>query len=452
MRKIDATQGTLVKQIFLYTIPLILTTILQTFFNVADKAVLGNMAGTTAVASIAATGTVSALIINGAVGLSSGTAIVLARFIGAKDEKNIRLTVDTALITAVVFGLIVAVAGYFLAPVFLTATNCPAECYEGAKIYMRIVLATAPITLVYNYGSAIMRSAGDTQRPLFYITVAGVVNVGLNILLCLILPQKVVAVAVATAVSKLISATLILRRMCRAEDSVQLRISRMRFDFASFKRIVRFGIPASISSLVLPLGNLQITKAINSFGPDAIAGVSAAISVENFVYAFATGFASASMTFIGQNIGAQMVSRVKKTFWYCLLFSTVITGSLGIFTYFTGEFWLGLIVGASSTAAIQYGMTRLFYVIVFVFFYAVSNALIGTLKAFGYPMITSITHIFFNLGFRVFWMQFIYPSNPVFTTIMLCYPVAWVLNLSFHLVFITIVYRRYTKKGICKKI
>ena len=157
-KKVDATQGSLPKLILLYTVPIILSSILQALFNIADKAVLGNMAGTNAVASIAATGTISTLIINGAIGLSTGTAIVLARFVGQKDNKKIRATIDTSIITSIVIGCIVAVAGYFLAPIFLTATNCPESCYDGAVIYMRIVIAAAPVTLLYNFGSAILRT------------------------------------------------------------------------------------------------------------------------------------------------------------------------------------------------------------------------------------------------------------------------------------------------------
>ena len=451
-KKVDATKGDLKKLIFTYTLPLVLSTILQNFFNAADKAVLGNMAGTTAVAAIAATGTVSSLIISGAVGLSTGTTIVLARFVGAKNEKNIRSTVDTSLITAAVLGLLVAVAGFFLTPVFLTATGCPAACYKGALLYMRITLAAAPATMLYNYGSAILRSVGDSQRPLIYVAVAGVVNVGLNILLCLILPQKEVAVAVATVTSKVVSAVMVLHRLCHSGDATQVQLTKLRFEFEAFKRIFRFGIPTSISSLVLPLGNLQIAAAINSYGADALAGHSAAVTVENFVYAFSVGFGSATTTFMAQNLGAQKADRVKKSFWYCLLFNFSITGTLGVLTYLSGSFWIGLIVGKGSAAVIDYGMLRLFYVILFVFLHAISTVLIGALKAFGYPMLTSITNIIFNLGFRVVWMQFIYPLSPKFSTIMLCYTVAWTLNLSFYVIFTFFIYRRYAKTGRCKKI
>ena len=226
----------------------------------------------------------------------------------------------------------------------------------------------------------------------------------------------------------------------------------MRFDLTSFILIFRFGIPTSISNLVLPLGNLQITTAINSYGANAIAGHSAAMSIECVSYAFSSGFGSAAMVFMGQNIGAKNVERVRKSFWLCMLYNTLITGTIGVLTYLTGEFWVGIIVGMSSTSAIKYGMTRLFYVVLFVFINAISNTLISALKAFGYPMMTSITNIAFNLGFRVIWMQFIYPLSEKFSTIMLCYTVSWILNLTFYILFTSVIYQRYTKKGICREI
>ncbi|MBE6642472.1 MAG: MATE family efflux transporter [Ruminococcaceae bacterium] len=452
IKKVDATEGPLTKLIFIYTIPLILASIMQNLFNIADQAVLGNMAGTSAVASIAATSTVSSLIISGAVGLSAGTTIVLARFVGQKDKERIRKTIDTSVITSILIGLIVAVAGVSLAPFFLDVTKCPKECYSGALLYMRIVISAAPATLLYNYGASILRALGDSQRPLIYILIAGVVNVSLNVILCLILPQKVVAVAIATVASKIISAWLVFRRLCRLEDGMKLDVKRMRFDFQSFRCIFRFGIPASISQLVLPIGNLQIATAINTYGYDVLAGHSASISIETIGYAFSTGFSSATLTFMGQNIGAGNVERVRQTFWKCFVYSLIITGSIGVLTYITGEIWLGLIVGSSSTVAIKHGMLRLSYVALFMFINAISNVLISSMKAFGYPMLTSITNIVINLGFRVFWMQFIYPLCPKFVTIMQCYTVAWLLNLLFYAIFGFVVYRRYVKKGICKEI
>ncbi|MBO5938081.1 MAG: polysaccharide biosynthesis C-terminal domain-containing protein, partial [Clostridia bacterium] len=258
-KKVDATKGNLAKLIFIYTLPLIFSTILQNMFNMADKAVLGNMAGSTAVAAIGATTVVSTLIINGAIGLSTGTSIILARLVGQKDTEKIKQTIDTSLITAALIGLFLAIVGVLFSPIILTATNCPAECYDGAVLYMRICLAGAPATLLYNYGSAILRTLGDTQKPLLYITIAGIINVGLNVILCLILPQKVMAVAIATLASKIVSVILVLRRISRFDKKFSFHLLRMRPHLPTFIQIIRFGIPTSLSNLMVPLSNLQIT-------------------------------------------------------------------------------------------------------------------------------------------------------------------------------------------------
>ena len=251
-KKVDATQGSLIKLLFIYTIPLILTTIMQHMFLIVDKAVLGNMANPAAVAAVGATGTVTSLIINGFVGFSTGTAIVLSRFVGQKNEERIRTTIDTSLIASVFFGMIVAVVGFFLAPYFLQWTNCPDACYDGALLYMRIYLSAAPATLLYNYGSSILRSLGDTRGPLKYILIGGAVNLILNVILCLVLSQKVAAVAIATVASKVIGAMLVVNRLCHWEDSARVSLRRMRVNVRALGQIMRMGIPPAINQLVYP--------------------------------------------------------------------------------------------------------------------------------------------------------------------------------------------------------
>ncbi len=451
MRKVDATKGSLTRLIFIYTIPLVLTTIIQQLFEIVDKAVLGNMADTAAVASVGATGTITSLIINGFVGLSTGTSIVLARFVGKRDEERIRTTIDTSLITAVSFGIIVAVVGVLFAPIFLTLTNCPDECYRGALLYIRIYISAAPATLLYNYGSAVLRTLGDTRRPLNYIMISGVTNAVLNVILCFLLPQKVAAVAIATATSKVISAALVLNRLCHFEDSARVSLRRLRFTAKSLGQILRYGVPTAVSNLVLPLANLQIVSAINSFGVDAVAGQSASNSVNSIALAFSSGFGVATTTFMGQNIGAEQRERVKKSFRCCLIFSMLITGAMGYLTYLTGRFWLGLVIGFDSVVAIEYGMLRMFYVSQFMFVSAANTVFTHALQAYGYPYFGSISSILFTLGFRVVWMQLIYPQNPTFEMIMSCFTVSWCLNLLFNVAVVSIVNRRYSK-GIYKKI
>jgi Na+-driven multidrug efflux pump len=306
--------------------------------------------------------------------------------------------------------------------------------------------------LLYNYGSSILRALGDTKRPLIYILVAGIVNIVLNVALCLVLPQKVVAVAVATFVSKTVSVVLLLRRICNLEDGLGAKLSSMRFRLDVFAQILRFGIPTSISNIVLPLGNIQIVTAINTFGVDAVAGTTAATAVNNVVLAVNSGFTATAATFIGQNLGAKNASRVKRSFWYLLGINVIITGTIGAVAFLSGRFWLRLIVGSAPKAVVDYGMVRMFYVTLFMFISAANSILTSAIQAFGYPLLVSITNIFFNLGFRVIWMQFIYPQSAEFSTIMLCFPVSWVLNMMFYAIFFTVVYIRYTKKGICKKI
>lgn len=450
--KVDATQGNLIKLIFIYTIPLILTTIIQHLFTIVDTAVLGNMADTASVASVGATNTITSLILNGITGLATGTAIVLARFVGQKDEEQIRATMDTSLLSSLGFGVIVAMIGFLLAPAFLTLVDCPEECYDGAVLYLRIYIAAAPITLLYNFGSAILRTVGDTQRPLYYITVAGLVNVVLNVILCLVLTEKVAAVAIATVVSKLISAALVFRRLCRLENNQAVVVKKMRFDRHAFRNIIQYGIPTSISNLLYPIANLQVVPAINSFGVDAVAGNSAGLQLHNIMSAFTSSFSHATTTFMGQNLGANDKERVKKSFWYCLGFGFLIAGSVGALCYLSGRFWLGLILGSSAEAAIDYGMIRLLYVTLFTFVSLINNVLLHALQAYGYPFFGSISSIFFTLGFRVFWMQVVYPRNPIFDTVMACFTVSWILNMLFNAVFVAILNRRYDKKGLYKKI
>jgi putative MATE family efflux protein len=450
-KKIDATQGSLASLIMIYTIPLILTTIMQHFFEIVDKAVLGNMADTVAVASVGATSAITGLIINGFVGLSTGTAIVLARFIGQRNEEKIRTTIDTSLIAAVGFGVVVAILGITVSPLLLRLTNCPRACYDGALIYIRIYIGAAPATLLYNYGSAVLRTLGDTRRPLIYIMVSGVVNLILNIILCIVLPQKVAAVAIATAASKIIGAALTLNRLCHFEDSSRVSLRNLHFTFDSLGRILRFGVPTSISNLIFPLANLQILSAINSFGVDALAGENAASSLTNIAHAITGGFGAATTTFMGQNIGAEKKNRVLHSLFYCLIYATLIGGTFGFLTYLTGRFWIGLIVGFSATAAIEYGMIRMFYVAQFMFINGVNNVSTNALQAYGYPLFGSINSIFFTLIFRIIWMQGIYPYNPTFPMLMMCFTVSWALNMLFNIAIVAIVTQRY-RRGKYKRI
>ena len=450
-KRLDATQGSIIKLIFAFSTPLILTTLMQHMFDIADKAVLGQMADSVAVASVGVTSAINTLVLQGFVGLATGTGIILARFVGQQNTQKIKEAIETSLISSIVFGILVAIIGIVFAPQFLRMINCPNECFDGALIYFRIYIASSPVVLLYNYASTIVRTLGDTRRPLLYITISGIINVVLNVILCLILPQKIIAVAIATIVSKIISAILITRRIFRFDDIVKLSVKGARFNFNSFKLILKFGIPVSISNLLLPIANLQIVPAINSYGVAATAGNTAAADLLTIPSSVISGFSAATSTFMGQNIGAQKKERVKKTFWLTLILAIAFGGAIGIFLYLTGEFWSGIIIGKSSTAAIDYAMIRMFYVTAFSFINAYNSVLGSAEHAYGYPFLSSIKTIFCTLIFRVAWMNFVYPLAPSFDMVMLCFTVSWVLNAMFNTIAVVIITHRYNK-GLYKKI
>lgn len=427
-QKTDATTGVLWKAIVTYAIPLIIGTLVQNCFSAIDLMVLGNMADSDAVASVGAASPIIGLVINSFIGIVGGSKIILAHQFGAKNSAQIKKTVDTSMLTAVGLGVLIALLGVPLAPGILHLTNCPAECFAGAVIYIRIYVAAAPAILIYNFGSAVLTSSGDSQRPLYYIIISGLVNVLLNILLCLILPQKVIAVAVATAVSQLVGALLVIRRLCSMEGDGRLVLGHIQYDAYSFGQIMKQGLPLALNMALYPLANLQIQAAINTFGVSAIAANSACGSIEGVPNAFSSSFASTATVFIGQNLGAGKDKRAKSSFWYCLIITCVVGLILGVGIYLTGEFWLSFFIPGDE-AGIRYGMSRMFYVVLF-YFIACANGVLGaSIQTHGYAAYTSLCSILGVCGFRFVWMTFIYPLFETFDMLMGCFLISWTLVL-----------------------
>ncbi len=398
------------------------------------------MADSTSVASVGATTAIFYLLINGFMGIAAGLQILLARYIGARDTKKILDSVGTSLICSVVFGIIIAVLGLFLTPLFLDLTNCPGDCYEGAVIYLRIYLASSPAILLYNFGSSVIKANGDTQRPLYYMIFGGALNLVLNIILCLILPQKVVAVAVATAVSQIFCAALTVKRIFKLYD---LKLKHLPFSFDSLAAILRFGVPLAVTNTLYPLANLQIQSAINSFGSAAVAGSSASTNIEGIAGAFTGSFANATSVFMSQNIGANLPDRVKKSFFLNLWLAISLGVLLGGVLYITGEFWLSLLLGQDSAEAVEFGMVRMFFVTLVYFIAAANGVLSNAIQSFGYPLVSSICSIFCVLIFRIIWMNAIYPAFPDFICLNTCYTVSWILLLLCNIVFTAVFFKRY---------
>ena len=450
-KSIDATEGRLLPKIIQYAIPLMLSMVVQQLFNAIDIVVLGQMADDVAVASVSATTSVTSLLVTSFVGLASGSRVVLARQIGARDDDGVRKTTDTSLILSLIIGAVIAVFGFFIAPWFLEITNCPENCFEGALIYIRIYVVAAPMILLYNFGSSAITAAGDTQRPLYYIMVGGVTNIVLNIILCLILPQKIVAVAVATVASQVICAFLVSNRLLKMDGPCRVIVRKMRFSVKAFIDVLRFGLPMMLVNALFPLSNLQIASAINSYGHLATAGNGAASTIENIVAATSGPIGTTVATFIGQNIGAQKPDRVKKSFWQCMALTILFGGAVGAATFFTGRFWLGLIVGFDNEVAITFGLVRMSCTTLFYFIACINNVFGSALQAYGYSTVSAINSIFSVFVFRFIWMQGLYPlcqdmpTYERFFIVTACFTVSWILRMLVNIVAFALVRRKYNR-------
>lgn len=447
LKSIDATRGALLPSIFIYAIPIAITSLIQTLFGAVDTMVLRYTADTVAVASVGATGTISGLLINTFMGLAAGAKVLLARFIGAREKQQTAQTVSTALITAAGIGTVSAILGFCLTRQFLALTNCPAECFDGAVVYLRIYFLSAPAILIYNFGAEVLRVSGDTQRPLIYMLASGLLNVVLNLILCLILPQKVAAVAIATVASQILGAVLVVRRLCFIDNDCRIDLHRLTFHRALFGRMLKFGLPIALHTALFPLANLQIQSAINSFGYAAVAGNAAAISIEGFIGAISNAFANTALTFIGQNLGADNRQRVYRSFWLCTALSVSLGLVLGLTAYVFGEVLLVPFVGVDP-AAIAYGMIRARYILAFYFIASFNTVFGSTLQAFGYSFLTSLNSIFSVFVFRIIWMNFIYALWPTYENVFQCFLTSWFILLTLNISMVLFVFRRYRQNRL----
>lgn len=427
-KNVDATTGTLWKKIIIYTIPTILGAVVQNCFNAIDLVVLGNLADSIAVAAIGATTSILHLLINSFIGIATGAQLILARMFGARDQSGIKDTADTSLITATILGLLILLIGIPLSPLFLSWTNCPESCMDGAISYLRIYVLSAPAILLYNFGSAILKASGDSQRPLYYIIISGLANVLLNVILCLTMSDKVVAVAIATAFSQVVGAWLTLRRLMVMEGDGKLTLSNLRFRRKTFQNIMAQGLPIALNSALYPFANLQIQSAINSFGVSAIAGNSASTSIEGIFNSIPHAFGSTTVVFAGQNLGAGKPQRSKQVLNQCLAIGCSIGVVLGISIYASGDFWLSLFL-PDDPAGIEYGRIRMFFVLLFMSVSCAKGIYSAGLQSCGYVMYTTLSSIIGVFGFRLFWMWCIYPHFPTFHTLMACFLVSWFLVL-----------------------
>ena len=439
-------EGPLLPSIIQYTVPIILTSILQLLFNAADLVVVGQFCGSASVAAVGATGSVTNLIVTLFIGLSSGAGVTVAQAIGSGDQREIQRTVHTALPVALIGGVILTVAGIVLAEPILKAMGTPESILPLSVLYMRTYFSGMVFNMVYNFSASILRAAGDTRSPMVFLTIAGVANVILNVFFVTVFHMDVMGVALATVISQGISAVLVILVLINRRDGCQLVPSKLRIYLPQLKKIIRIGLPAGIQSSLFSISNTLIQSSINSFGDAMVAGNSAAVNIEGFVYASMNAFQQTSVNFTGQNVGARQYDRVKKILGICIALVTVVGLITGVSAYVFGEQLLSIYI-TDSPEAIAYGMIRLAFFVPY-FLCGIMEVSTGALRGMGASLTPMVITVLGACGIRLAWIYTIF-QIPRFHTpqcLFFSYTVSWILTLTAQLIAFTIVYRKQVAK------
>lgn len=442
--EIDMCNGPLFGKILIFAVPLMLSGMLQLFFNAADIIVVGQFVGHTALAAVGSTGSLINLLVNVFVGLSVGTNVLVARYYGARDAKHLHETVHTSVLTSVLSGAALIVIGLILAEPLLTLMGTPDDVLDQAALYMRIYFVGMPASMLYNFGAAILRAVGDTKRPLYFLFISGIVNVILNLVLVLVFHLGVAGVAIATVTSQVISAVLVALCLIKTDAPYRLELKKLRIHKSKLLEIIKIGLPAGMQGAVFSISNVLIQSSINSFGSTVMAGSTAASNIENFVYTAMNALYQTALSFTGQNVGGGKYKRIGKIMRICVLDVTAIGILLGGGAYLCGSTLLSIYT--SDPQVIQYGLERMMFVCLPYFLCGIMDTLVGSLRGMGYsimPMIVSLTGA---CALRIVWIMTIFQMNPTLSTLFLSYPVSWFVTALAHSICYLIVHHRFMKK------
>lgn len=441
-------EGTLLPSIILYTIPIILTSVLQLLFNAADLVVVGRFCGSLSVAAVGATTSLTNLLVNFFIGLSVGAGVTVAHALGGKEDDWVHRTVHTALPMALACGAVVTILGVSLSESFLQMMGTPEDILPLSGLYMKIYFAGITFTMVYNFCAAILRAAGDTRGPLIYLTFAGVVNVVLNVIFVTVFDMNVAGVALATTISQGISAVLVLRALMKRSDACRLELKKMRFYGMQVAKIVRIGLPAGVQSALFGISNVMIQSSVNSFGAVFVSGNAAAMNIEGFLYVSLNAFHQTAVNFIGQNAGARRYDRISKIFGICSACVVTLGIALGAAMWSAGPKLLSLYI-TDSPEAIGYGMIRMTYMALPYFLCGLMDVSTGALRGLGVSFIPMLISVLGVCGIRILWIATIF-QLPGFHTpqcLYLSYIVSWTVTLICQTSAFGMVYRKHRKQN-----
>lgn len=424
--EIDMLHGPLLMKILIFTLPLAASSILQQLFNSVDVAVVGHFASSQALAAVGSNTPVISLMINLFLGVSMGANVVISNHIGQNDTKRIKQAVNTAGMVAVVGGILLMFIGLTCAKPILTIMGTPSNVLPMAVTYLRIFFLGVPFFIIFDFGSAILRSMGDTKRPLYILIIAGIINTILNLIFVIYFKMGVAGVAVATDIANIVSALLIIILLIKEKEPYRLDIKRLQIEKSTLKRMLMIGIPAGLQGMVFSFSNVLVQTTINSHGAAAIAGSAAALNFEFYCYFIISSFNGAAISFIGQNYGAGNIKRVKRIFWICMVASIIGCGAFNTLFVWQHKFFIGLF---SSDEAVQaYAFTRMRIVLAVQFIACSYEISASALRGMSISLPPTIMTIIGTCILRMIWVFAVCPVWQSFDTIMLVYPISWVVT------------------------
>ena len=447
-KEVDMLHGGLAGKLILFAIPLAFSSILQQLFNSADVAVVGRFAGSAALAAVGSCVALVGIFVNLIVGLSVGPNAALANLIGQGQRERISGMVHTILTFGIALGVFLMGLGFLTARIVLEASGTPESVINEALLYIRIYFIGVPFMTIYNFGAAILRSYGDTKRPMYYLIISGTVNVVLNLIFVIGFGLGVEGVAISTSVSNMLSTAMVLTHLYRKEDEFQFRFHKMCVIWKDLKRILMIGIPAGIQGAIFSVSNVFIQSGINTFGEDAIAGSSLALNFEYFTYDIGSAFAQAAVTFTSQNFGAGNLKRCRKIFWFCLIFGVGFTEILSIIFMIWDDFFVSIYTISDAVAV--YGLIRMHHVCSMEGLTATYEVESAALRGMGKSLEPSIITILGTVVFRMIWMATVFKWIPTYEMLMNVYISSWVFTGG--LIFIVyVMHMRKMEKQFAKK-
>lgn len=449
--EIDMTEGKLFPKIFAFAVPLILTAVLQLLFNSADMIVVGKFVSNDAVGAVGSTGSLNALLTNFAIGLSVGAGVVLAGAFGAKNAEYGDTVLHTSMVVSVIAGVIFGAVGFFVARPLLGVMGTPAVQLDDAATYLEIICLGCPFSMVYNFGASMLRATGDTKRPLIYLTVAGVINIIVNVVTVVCFRMGVSGVAIATIFSQAISAILVVITLLKNKGFIRLSFKKLKINGRALGEIMRLGIPTGLQSTLFNISNVLLQSAVNSFGSDVVNGCSLASQIEGYVYAIMSSISATALTAVGQNYGAHDYKRIRRCVWICVAFVTVagiIAGgiAIGFHTPLCEIFMNGNESPEDTQKILSYAFEKLVIIAGTYFLDGIMEVVTYSLRGVGYSITSMLIVLVGTCAFRILWIFGIFPLYRQLWFLFMLYPLSWAITMVVAWIWLTVVMNRDEKK------